>query len=231
MQNKLYDPAIHQDMDHLIGYKFRNEVLKDGIELFKKNNPEYEDAPCSLLAQLTGLAESTFKKLKQGLITDPRSSTVWLVCRAFNIDPRAILGFSNVGAAVHMPTDQASVSELRSQLAASEQDRDRLRKMYNAKCEEAAASAAENKQLHMQIDTLKGDLAENSARHARRDKETEDVRADFEIVRSTLYKERVEHKKQRVALALMCGVTIVALAAAVYLLWEVTNLDKGIFRT
>ena len=92
MPDKVFDPTIHQDLAHLEGYKFRSSVLATAINQFRQNNPKYKDASCAEIAQYIGLGESTLKKLKTGQNQDPRSSTLWLIWKAFDIEPCELLG-------------------------------------------------------------------------------------------------------------------------------------------
>lgn len=92
MPDKIFDPTIHQDLAHLEGYKFRNTVLLEAIERFRQTNSDYADASCADLAQYIGLGESTLKKLKKGENPDPRSSTLWLIWKAFGVYPCDLLG-------------------------------------------------------------------------------------------------------------------------------------------
>ncbi len=110
MPENIFDPNIHQDMEHLNGYKFRNKALAERVEELKKapsepikqflkEHPEYKEVNSFLLAEYSGLAESTLRKLKAGGIADPRGSTYWLLWKAFGVDPRTLMG---------IPTQQAS---------------------------------------------------------------------------------------------------------------------------
>lgn len=92
MPDKIFDPTIHQDLAHLEGYKFRNAVLVEAINRFRQTNPQYKDASCTEIAQYIGLGESTLKKLKTGQNPDPRSSTLWLIWKAFGVEPCELLG-------------------------------------------------------------------------------------------------------------------------------------------
>jgi hypothetical protein len=92
MPEKIFDPEVHQDLEHLEGFRFRHTVLAESITEFKANNEKYRDATGPTIAALTGLAESTLKKLRTGQIFDPRGSTYWLLWKAFNIDPRRLMG-------------------------------------------------------------------------------------------------------------------------------------------
>lgn len=92
MPDKIFDPTIHQDLAHLEGYKFRNSVLAAAINQFKQDNTQYKDASCAEIAQYIGLGESTLKKLKTGQNQDPRSSTLWLIWKAFGVEPCELLG-------------------------------------------------------------------------------------------------------------------------------------------
>lgn len=92
MPEKIFDPTIHQDLAHLEGYKFRNSVLVETINQFRRGSPKYKDASCAEMAQYIGLGESTLKKLKTGQNSDPRSSTLWLIWKAFGVEPCELLG-------------------------------------------------------------------------------------------------------------------------------------------
>lgn len=212
MSDKIYDPSIHQDSEHLIGFRFRHTNLMQRIEDYRKTQPEGADLTCGAIASRVGLAESTLKKLKAGQISDPRGSTYWLLWKAFNIDPRELLGIP-IGAAdvnesemrVRLDEKRERIVELTREVETLQAEKLRLQRMYNEACKESAAAIAEIKHL--------------------------------EIMKTTLYNERyerkteqAEYKRLRVALIVMCAVAILALGASVYMLWDVMNPGMGFFR-
>lgn len=84
-------------------FRLNSAVLAGRIEDIKRNppekilaykaaHPEYKTVACELLAAYAGLSVSTLKNLKLGKITDCNCSTMWLICRAFDIDPADLLG-------------------------------------------------------------------------------------------------------------------------------------------
>lgn len=207
---------------------------------------EYQKMSFPALSQSSGTPVSTLKKLLSGSTKDPRVSTMLPVVRALGASFDRLLGlapardFDKEDATYdatlmdgmrqtvesmqgRLDEKRERIAELTAQLAASEADRDRLRKLVLAKGE--ALSAAEAR-----IESMRAEVEEGVARRARRDKQAEDLRGDFEAVRTTLYQERAEHRKLRIALFAICGVAILALASAIYMLWDVTNPTKGFFR-
>lgn len=84
-------------------FRLNSAVLAGRIEDIKRNppekilaykaaHPEFKTVACELLAAYAGLSVSTLKNLKLGKITDCNCSTMWLLCRAFEIDPADLLG-------------------------------------------------------------------------------------------------------------------------------------------
>lgn len=234
MIEKVFDPTIHQDSDHLIGFKFRNTRLMERIEEFRAANSAYRGAPCSVLAERVGLAESTLKKLKAGQISDPRGSTYWLLWKAFGIDPRELLGIP-IHDTSPPPTKavqdmqiraeeiQKTVAILTQQRDAAEDKAQDLRLKYLKKCE--ALSAAE-----ATIGAMQEAADKYAQQQSQLDKRADDNRNDFDLVRSTLYAERAEAKRLRIALTVMCVVAIVALGIAVYVMWDAMHPNVGFFR-
>ena len=224
MPEKLFDPSIHQSVEPLIGYRFEHEALLSKIEALKKSptdnmkawlseHPEYKNFNCSALAEYAGLSEATLKKLKTGQIADQRGSTFWILFNKFGIRPRDVLkcipqnicSIDCVNEAVRQLKEaQNRIEELTKAHDADQAELDRLRKMVLAKGE--ALSAAQSKAEH-----------------------SEKARKDFEKVWETLRQERIEHKRLRTALIAICIVAIIALAAAVYFLWEATHPYSGLF--
>lgn len=215
MSEKIFDPTIHQDSEHLEGFKFRHTLLVDSITEYRKSQPESAEITCDTLAAQIGLAGSTLKKLKAGQIVDPRGSTYWLLWKAFKIDPRRLMGIPVDGdtldaAGMHeirirLDEKRERIVELTREVETLQAEKLRLQRMYNEACKESAAAIAEVKHL--------------------------------EAVKTTLYKERDEHKTERaeynrlrVALIVMYAVSIFALGASAYMLWDVMNPGMGFFR-
>lgn len=206
---------------------------------------EYQGISFTALSQSSGTPVSTLKKLFSGATKDPRISTMLPPVRALGASFDRLLGLApardfdredatydatlmdNMRQNVEsmqgrLDEKRERIDELSAQLAASEADRDRLRKLVLEKGE--ALSAAQST-----IDHLQALVNDNAANRRQSDKQSDELRDDFEKVRSTLYKEREEHKKLRVALIVMCGVAILLLAASMYFLWEATHPYSGNF--
>ena len=80
---------------------------------FLAEHPDLRNETSSaMLAEYSGLAESTLKKLKAGTIADPRGSTYWLLWKAFGIDPRALMGIP-IEQPKQEAADPAELSRLR----------------------------------------------------------------------------------------------------------------------
>lgn len=147
MPERIFDPAIHQDIEHLQGFKFRHGALYDRIQEIKKAPSaavlEYKSevgakqVDSALLAEYVGVSESTLKKLKSGGIADPRGSTYWLLWRGFGIDPRDLLGIPRDTEHVHDATaydgkHKAVLEEKDKRIAAlEEQCRDAEQRLTN----------------------------------------------------------------------------------------------------
>lgn len=224
MPERLFDPAIHQSIEPLEGYRFDHTALVERIETLKKAptesmkefmkaHPEFKSWNCAALAAYSGLSEPTLKKLKTGQIADPRGSTFWILFNKFGIRPRDVLkcippNLCNTDCAnqavMQLKDARQRIEDLNQAHAADQAELDRLRKMVLAKGEALSATQA---------------MAENHS----------NARADLELVRKTLYQERVEHRRMRTAMIVLCAVAIIALGAAVYLLWEATHPYSGLF--
>ena len=224
MPDRLFDPRIHQSMEPLEGYRFDHTALVTALDALKKEpsdemkewlsmHPEYKSFNCAALAAYSGLSEPTLKKLKTGQIADPRGSTFWILFKKFGVRPRTVLKCipANVcsidcvnQAMMQLKAANERLEEYEQTLAEDQNELDRLRKLVLAKGE--ALSAAQSK-------------AENS----------DVVRADFEKVWETLRLERIEYRRVRIALIVVCVIAIIALAAAAYFLWEATHPYSGNF--
>lgn len=225
MPEKLFDPTIHQSMEPLEGYRFDHASLVSKLDALKKEptedmkawlaqHPEYKSFNCTALAAYSGLSEPTLKKLKAGQIADPRGSTFWILFNKFGIRPRDVLkcipeNICSVDCVNQTMTKlkaaQGRIEEYERQHAGNNVELERLRKLVLEKGEALSAAQA------------RAETSDNN-------------RDDLVLVRNTLYKERAESRRIRIVLIAMCAVAIIALGAAVYLLWDATHPGAGIIR-
>lgn len=174
----------------------------------------------STLARKSQTPESTLRKLLQGVTKDPRISTVQPVFKALELDANIALGLSperDYDAEIsreNVPLTEAlrqQLESVRAERDAAEAKAQDLRLKYLGKCE--ALSAAEATISAMQ------EAANNYAQQQTQlDKRADDNRNDFDKVRNTLYAERAEAKRLRMALIAMGVVTIVSLGITVYVM-------------
>ena len=121
-------------------FHIQSAVLLNRIEEIKRNppphilaykaaHPEYKNVACELLADYAGLSVSTLKNLKLGKIADASCCTLWLICRAFDIDPAALLGLPMAKACNPAECSMqihAQTARLESQCSAADQRIDAL---------------------------------------------------------------------------------------------------------
>ncbi len=101
MPERVFDPAIHQDIEHLQGFKFRTDIIVARVEELKLRPSAALKSFCEargiskitngVIAIFIGLPESTFKKILSGEILDPRCSTAYLLCRGLEIELHMIV--------------------------------------------------------------------------------------------------------------------------------------------
>lgn len=139
---------MENDQIHVVSdveeFRLNATALRESIEFVRKNDPRFKNATLATMASVAGIAESTFKKLLAGGIADPRTSTMWLISRAFGLDPRVPMGLAPTRdfkqeEEAYNPT---LMGEMRRQVEALEQsssikdsELDRLRKMVLEKGE------------------------------------------------------------------------------------------------
>lgn len=205
MPEKLFDPAIHQSLEPLEGYKFDHTALVNRIELLKKaptddmktwlaQHPEYKSFNCTSLAAYSGLSEPTLKKLKTGQIADPRGSTFWIMFNKFGIRPRDVLKC--------IPENVCNVdcvNQSKMQLKAATQ---KITELETARAEDKA--------------TYERQLAEKQERYSRTDGVIDDLRRDL--------------KQLRRYNTWLIGalVALVSVLLVIYVVWEVRNPGQGL---
>lgn len=227
-------------VDDGLGPVMNCNIFNDLLEFQMQNNPALAGKTKRDIAEACFMSESTLKNLCNGKNDNPRIGTLKRILRYIgggSVD--RLIGFApprdfakeeaqydaSLVEAMQIRLDEKRerIDELTTQLAAVETDRDRLRKMVLEKGE--CLSAARTK-----IEHLQALVDDNASSRRQSDKQSGELRDDFEKVRSTLYAERAETRKLRITLAAMCVIAFVALAGIIYLLWDVTNPVAGIFR-
>lgn len=237
LENVVY---LENSVDDGLGPAMNCTIFNDLLEFQMKNNPTLAGKTKRDIAEACDMSESTLKNLCNGKNDNPRIGTLKRIIRYIgggSVD--RIIGFApprdfakeeaqydaSLVEAMQIRLDEKRerIDELTKQLAVCEEDRDRLRRLVLAKGEALSAAELKASMLQAQMDA-------HGESNLHRNKQESDLREDFEKVRSTLYAERAESKKLRVALIVMCAVAILALALSVYLIWDVTHLSAGIFR-
>lgn len=121
-------------------FRLKSAVLANRIEeiklhpppeilAYKAAHPEFKTVACELLADYADVSVSTLKNLKLGKMTDSNCSTIWLICRAFDIDPAALLGLPMAKACNPAECSMqihAQTARLESQCSAADQRIDAL---------------------------------------------------------------------------------------------------------
>jgi len=207
MPESSFDPAVHQSLEPLEGYKFDHIALVNKIELLKKaptddmkawlsSHPEYKSFNCTALAAYSGLSEPTLKKLKTGQIADPRGSTFWILFNKFGVRPRDVLKCipENV-------CNVECVNQSRMQLKAATQ-----------RIAELEAARSEDKAI------FERQMAEKQERYSRTDGVIDDLRRDLKQLR--------RHNTWLIGAL----VFILSVLFVIYLVWDIRNPDLGITR-
>lgn len=139
-------------------YSFDYLYLREAIDYLRKHDPRYKSASLAALALHARIAESTFKKLLAGNIEDPRSSTLWLLCIAFELDPRRLMKLPSASSARLAERESEITEDLRRRLRtceeqkrADEAEMSRLRKLVLEKSEAKAQAEARTAALEQQI--------------------------------------------------------------------------------
>ena len=190
----------------LDNYSFDYLYLRESIDYIRKHDPRFRGASIAILAAHAGIAESTFKKLLAGSIEDPRSSTLWLLCHAFDLDPRRLMRLPVPAGDIRPGATSAMEEDLRLQLnAAKEQLRLDSIEMSELR---RIALAAEKAQAHAE-----------ERRDALIDR-VEELKADA-------LRHRAELRRHRWALL---GVVLLTLCIFSYVAWEIANPTKGLIQ-
>lgn len=135
-------------------FGFNHAVLLNRIEEIKRNpppdilaykhaHPEFKTVACELLAEYADVSVSTLKNLKLGKLTDCTCSTLWLLCRAFEIDPADLLNLprgkvcnpASCGKLSHeaMESKQQRIADLSCDLGAARSKIESLQESLNEK--------------------------------------------------------------------------------------------------
>lgn len=158
-------------------FRLNSAVLANRIEEIKRNpppeilaykasHPEFKTVACELLADYADVSVSTLKNLKLGKMTDSNCSTIWLICRAFDIDPAALLGLPMAKACNPAECSMqihAQTARLESQCTAADQRIDALHAVIGDQREALGEAKARAHGLEVLLN-------EKNASIARRDK-------------------------------------------------------------
>lgn len=248
MQNVSQDSAV-TNMESPVPpsqFRLRVEAIRAAINFKRENDPAFAELSVCDLADKCRVGRSTFKRILSGAATDSNCSTIALICEGLGIDPAVLFGLApsrdyNREAADYNPTlmdnmrrqnialeerlveKRERIKELVTEVSQSEQECDRLRKLYNKKCIDLSAAEA-------RMEAMKAEVDEGAARRARRDETEGQQRRDIEDLQRTLSRERDELRKVRMLCILACLGLIVAMGVVIYLLWEMANPTLGKFR-
>lgn len=113
------------------------------ILAYKQAHPEFKTVQAELLASYAGVGLTTLKNLKAGKLTDSSCSTLYLICRAFNLDPAELLNLprgkvcnpDTCGKHTNsdMEAKQQRIGELREELGAARAKNEALKEVIDAK--------------------------------------------------------------------------------------------------
>ena len=232
---EIASPMLPLTDDHsdLSVYELDNTALTDLVNFQKKNNPRLSGKTNRDIAEACGMSENTLCAILKGKNKNPRVATLVYILRAIgggSIDrlvglaphrdfakEEAFYDATLVEAMqARLDEKRQRIEELTAEITSSEEECNRLRRLYNEKC--IALSAAE---AHLQ--SLRSDADGRS-------KTENEQRTDIDDLKRTLYRERDEMRKVRMLSILACVGLIVALGVIIYLLWEMTHPTLGNFR-
>lgn len=186
---------------------------------------EFQELSYPSLAKVSGIPESTLRKLLQGVTKDPRISTMYPIIKALGASFDRLLGLApkrdfereeahydvtlmdtmrhNIETMQQRLDDKrARIEELETQHTADTAELDRLRKIVLAKGEKLSAAEAV--------------IQERDASISRRNALCDEQKADI--------------KKMRKAITCLCVLVIIVLIGAIYLIWDVKHPTVGFIR-
>lgn len=211
-----------QDMEPVLC----SDRLNDLVEFQMKNNPRMKGKTKRDIASECFISETSLKNMLSGRNVNPHISTVIRLVRYVGGgDMNILVGFAPArdyskeeqnydktlveGMQARLDEKRQRIAELTQQVEELQADKLRLQRMYNDASNRASSAEAEVKHLEIMKTTLYKERDE-------RDDERKDV--------------KMEHKRLRVALTVMCAVVILSLGACVYVLWDALNPAVGLLR-
>ena len=206
---------VSEDFNDSTAFELDNTALTDLVNFQKKNNPRLSGKTNRDIAEACGMSENTLCAILKGKNKNPRVATLVYILRAIgggSIDRLVGLAphrdFAKEEAfydatlvdslQARLDEKRERIQELTNELGASEEECNRLRKMYNEKCIEL--SKAETR-----IENLNNYESEQAADRA-------------ELVRM--------RRLANTLLAIL--IALVSVIAVLYIIWEIRHPDSGL---
>lgn len=159
--SSLYDPKLHGDSEKVENYRFRHEVFEESLQDIRATNPRFKSVPLDNMADMIGLSRSNFRRLRNGEVPDPRSSTIWLICSALHMPPYKLLGLPapQTATAPAPVSHELHMRDLERRDEANARELERLHNLVLEKSEKASACAEQARAagvvINEQRDTIK----------------------------------------------------------------------------
>lgn len=206
---------LTDDHSDLSVYELDNTALTALVKFQKENNPRLKGKSNRDIADACGMSENTFCAILKGKNRNPRVGTLVCILRAIgggSIDrlvglaphrdfakEEAVFDATLVDSLqARLDEKRERIRELTNELGASEEECNRLRKMYNQKCIELSKAEARIESLN--------------------NRESEQVAGRAELVRM--------RRLANTLLAIL--IALVSVIAVLYIIWEIRHPDLGL---
>ena len=151
MENpSLYDPKLHGDSEKVENYRFNHVALCEALQAARANEPRFKDVPLDDMAEMIGLSRSNFQRRRRGLVPDPKSSTIWLICIALKMPPHLLMNLlpTASGAPIPAPSAEIYVRDLERRVDQLSRENEKLHTALADKSEQAGRY--HEKALHLE---------------------------------------------------------------------------------
>lgn len=134
----LFNESIHVST-RVNDFRFRRELIDQRIEKMRKDDPSLRKMSYDCIAEkLIGLSRSVFFRIRTGVLSDPKASSVWLISSALDIPVCELLDLPSHesvhgSAAAHARIDEQEkeIIRLRTELENAREKCAHFEKMYN----------------------------------------------------------------------------------------------------
>lgn len=239
------DPSEFTAMED---FRFNHNALREAVHFLRERDDRYKDMSVEDIAEHIGLSASTLKKLKRGEITDPRCSTLWLICCRLGLDPRILIGLApdrdysreaQTYNATLMEEMRSRMEIMAKQATVDDSRLVKLREMVLEKGEAMSRAQSQCAVLQARADQQAETIAQYECRMETKRHRIEQLTAEVGAHRATieardrtignLEKLNLRHRvlcKRLFAAA--CALALACMSIAALFAREMANLEEGI---